>query len=113
MAKHFKGFYNLLQELGSRATISVFYHQCDIDVHGDEQQNEFWTIFTEQLRSEANDEDISNAIDLYSTSIYDHTLTENMSKIMSKMVERQLPTLKKMINEISSVSLADSVLHHG
>lgn len=104
VAKHFKGFYTLIKDLNPKAIVSVFYHQFDPEMQGEEQLNEFWSIFTDQLKGEASEEDISSAIDLYATSIHSHSLIEMMSRIMSKMIEKQVPTLKLMMNGLYSVT---------
>lgn len=112
MTKHFKGFYTLLQELGSKATMSIFFHQSDLIVQNEDQQADFWNTFNSQLRG-GNDEDLGAQVDFYHTSINDHSIIEQMSKIMSKMIDRQMNTLRKMMSDLSSVRCLDSVLPSG
>jgi hypothetical protein len=104
-AKHFRGFYSLLQELGSKATINVFFHQSDLLVQNqtEDHQADFWNNLNNHMRG-GQDEDISGQIDFYYTSIQDHSLLEHMSKVMSKMIDRQLNTLRKMMSDLSSVA---------
>lgn len=80
----------------------MFLHKADSENHQDANQDDFWQAFTSELKG-GNEDDIDHNIELYNTSIYDHSIFEMMSKIVSKMIEKQVKGLKSMMADISSV----------
>lgn len=97
----------MLQDINPKASINIFFHQIDNDLSGEEKSSEIWRIFIENLEDKIDNNPLSRTntsqLNYYLTSIYDHSILETMSKIVSKIVAKQIKILPKMMNDISSV----------
>lgn len=96
--------------------INILFHRCDFDVHNEEKPNDgirYLMDAVESIRDPTMDSgknsNKSQAIAGYYTSIYDASINESMSKVISKLVNERLPHLGNMMNDLFSNCNLDKI----
>ena len=102
-------------EINPDASMNVFFHKNDLDFYNEDKNNDATRILVEAIEStldpaiNINKNNVKNKLVIYNTSIYDPSILESMSKIISKLIGEKFPHLNIMMNDISSTCNLDKV----